>query len=142
MLIANHAKKGYYVRRVKDSLWGIFGINRIKPFGDNYSKDQMKAWKQQKNVKKVHEEIYTPSDPDNPASDTFLTLIIKSVFPAEEERTQANAIWTQAVLEVIFNEEHTSLKIEADIVETWTHKISATQVNTYALALHYLLLWK
>ncbi|CAG8602795.1 2262_t:CDS:2 [Ambispora gerdemannii] len=84
-------------------------------------------YKQQKDVKKVHEEIYAPSDPDNPASDTFLTLIIKAVFPTEEERTQANAIWTQAVLEVIFDEEHTSSKIEADIVEAWTHKISATQ---------------
>ncbi|CAG8491737.1 12862_t:CDS:2, partial [Ambispora gerdemannii] len=82
----------FIIRRVKDSLWAIFGINRIKPFKDNYSKDQMKAWKQQK-----------------------------------DERTQANAIWTQAVLEVIFDEEHTSSKIEADIVEAWIHKISATQ---------------
>lgn len=118
MLTINRAKKGYYIRRVKDSLWSIFGINRIKPFEDNYTKDQMKEWKYSKTVQKVHEDLYSQSDPDNPLSDTYLTLIIKSVF-AEKELTNENAMWTLSVLESIFDVNHLSSKIDSDVIETW-----------------------
>ena len=134
MLAANHIKKGYYVRRVKDNLWGTFGINRIKPFDDNYTKQQMKDWKQQQNVKKVQEELYNPSDPDDPNSDTFLMLIIKSVFVAEEECTYINTVWTQVVLEVIFDENHLLSKIESDTVDSWLQKltnIEEPEINSF-----------
>ena len=88
----------------------------------------MRAWKASKNVQQVHEDLYKPSDSDDPPSDTYITLIIKSVFASEKERTNENAIWAQSVLEVIFDEDHLSSKIDADIVDSWTGNITDTDV--------------
>ena len=113
-------KKGYYVKRLKDTLWSTFGFNRIKPFKDSFSKEEIRQWKMNEDVQKVHDDLYAPSNPSDPSSDTYIALIIKSVFTSENERTNANVIWTQSVLEVIFDQNHISTKIDADIVETWT----------------------
>ena len=115
MLNANRTRERYYVQRLKESLWSAFGTNRIKPFEDSYNEDQMREWKQRENVKKVHEDLYVPSDPNDPLSDTHIELIIKSVFI---ELTYINAIWSQSVLEAIFDENLLSPKIDADIIET------------------------
>ncbi|CAG8745039.1 488_t:CDS:2, partial [Funneliformis caledonium] len=96
LLNANHVKKGYYVRRLKE---------------------------RSESVRKVHEDLYMPSNPDDPSSDTYITLIIKSIFTFEKERTQKNDIWTQSVLEVIFDENYLSTKIDSDIVESWTENL-------------------
>lgn len=112
-------KKGYYVKRLKDTLWSTFGFNRIKPFKDSFSKEEIRQWKMSECVRKVHDDLYVPSDPSDPSSDTYIALIIKSVFTTENERTNANVIWTQSVLEVIFDPHHISTKIDADIVDTW-----------------------
>ncbi|PKC52642.1 hypothetical protein RhiirA1_543442 [Rhizophagus irregularis] len=130
LLAANRVKKGYYIRKLKESLWSTFGINRITPFKDNFSKQQMRTWKASKNVQQVHEDLYKPSDSDDPSSDTYISLIIKSVFASDKERTNENAIWVQSVLEVIFDEEHLSSKIDADIVDSWTGNITDTDVDS------------
>jgi hypothetical protein len=122
LLTANRTKKGYYIRRLKDCLWCTFGINRIRPFEDNYSKEQMRAWKQQENVKKVHEDLYSPSNPDDPSSDMYVAVIIKSVF-TEKEQMQENVIWAMSVLETIFDENHLSTKIDADVIESWKESV-------------------
>ena len=123
MLASFRGRKSYYIRRIKDSLWSIFGINKIKPYDDSYTKEQIKAWKQQANVKQVHNDLYNPSDSNNPNSDTYLTLIIQSVF-APKECTIENAIWTQAVLETIFDKEHLSIKIKTDTIDQWIQKLT------------------
>ena len=123
MLRANRTKKRYYIRRVKESLWAVFGFNRIKPFGDNFSKEEIKAWKTSKEVKAVYDDLYRPSVPDDPSSDTYLALIIRSVFPSEKEITQENAVWTQSVLESIFDDEYLSTKIDNDVIESWKNAI-------------------
>ena len=123
MLRANRTKKGYYIRRVKDSLWSVFGFNRIKPFGDNFSKEEIKAWKTSKEVKAVYDDLYSPSVPDDPSSDTYAALIIRSVFPSDKEVTQENAVWTQSVLESIFDVEYLSTKIDNDVIESWKNVI-------------------
>ena len=123
MLRANRTKKGYYIRRVKESLWSVFGFNRIKPFGDNFSKEEIKAWKTSKEVKAVYDDLYRPSVPDDPSSDIYLALIIRSVFPSEKEITQENAVWTQSVLESIFDVEYLSTKIDNDVIESWKNAI-------------------
>ncbi|CAG8731161.1 11238_t:CDS:2, partial [Dentiscutata heterogama] len=109
-------KKGYYIRRVKEGLWSTFGVNRIKLFSKKDSKAQMLKWK--KNSKKAYSDLYNPCDPDNLNSKTFLSLIIKYVFVSNDERTQANVVWTQAVLETVFDEKYLSPKIDADYVNT------------------------
>ena len=38
----------------------------------------MKEWKQSDNVKKVHEDLYNPSDPNDPSSEQYIALIVKS----------------------------------------------------------------
>ncbi len=126
MLRANRTKKGYYIRRVKESLWSVFGFNRIKPFGDNLSKEGIKAWKTSKEVKAVYGDLYRPSVPDDPSSDLYIALIIKSVFPSEKELTQKNAVWTQAVLESIFDVRYLSTKIDNDVIESWKNAIEVT----------------
>jgi hypothetical protein len=123
LLKANRTKKGYYIRRVKESLWSVFGFNRIKPFGDNLSKEGMKAWKTSKEVKSVYGDLYSPSVPDDPSLDTYIALIIKSVFPSEKEVMRENALWTQSVLESIFDVEYLSTKIDNDVIESWKNAI-------------------
>lgn len=132
MLTASRAKKGYYIRRVKDSLWSVFGFNRIKPFGDNYTKEQMKAWKQSKDVKSVHEDLYNPIDPNDASSDSYLTLIFKSVFSAEKERTYENSIWTMSVLEAIFDVDHVSTKIDTDVIESWKNVVEKVILHCFS----------
>ena len=119
----NCTKKGYYIRRVKESLWSVFGFNRIKPFGDNLSKEGIKAWKTSKEVKSVYGDLYSPSVPDDPSSDTYIALIIKSVFHSEKKVTQENTLWTQSVLESIFDVEYLSTKIDNDVIESWKNAI-------------------
>jgi hypothetical protein len=85
----------------------------------------MLEWK--KNSKKAYDDLYNPSDPDNPNSDTFLSLIIKYVFVSDDQRTQANAVWTQAILETIFDEDYLSPKIDADVVDVWIQKLSGNE---------------
>ena len=126
MLRANRTKKGYYIRRVKESLWSVFRFNRIKPFGDNHSKEGIKAWKTSKEVKAVYGDLYRPSVPDDPSSDLYIALIIKSVFPSEKELTQKNAVWAQAVLESIFDVRYLSTKIDNDVIESWKNAIEVT----------------
>ena len=46
MLVANYIKKEYYIRRIKEGLWGTFGINKVKPFTKHDTKEQMKMWKE------------------------------------------------------------------------------------------------
>jgi len=123
LLKANRTKKGYYIRRVKESLWSVFRFNRIKPFGDNLSKEGMKAWKTSKEVKSVYGDLYSPSVPDDPSSDTYIALIIKSVFHSEKEVIRENALWNQSVLESIFDVEYLSTKIDNDVIESWKNVI-------------------
>ncbi len=47
----------------------------------------MREWKASEEVQKVHESLYQPSDPNDPESDTFLAVIIKTIFSSEKERT-------------------------------------------------------
>ena len=71
----------------------------------------MLEWKSSEEVRKVHEELYISSDPEDPSSNTFITLIIKTVFTLETEQTNENAIWAQSVLEAIFDESHLQRKL-------------------------------
>ncbi|PKC57491.1 hypothetical protein RhiirA1_541578 [Rhizophagus irregularis] len=71
--------------KLKESLWSTFSINRIIPFKDNFSKQQMQTWKASKNVQQVHEDLYKLSDSDDLSSDTYILLIIKSVFASDKE---------------------------------------------------------
>ncbi len=95
----------------------------------NYTKQQMKEWKQDKKTRQVYQELYNPSDSEDKNSDTYLALIIKYVFSSTKERTTSNAIWVQSVLEIIFDENNFSSKIISDDVDTWTDTITDTEVN-------------
>jgi len=77
----------------------------------------MHKWKTNDAVKKVHNELYSPSVPDEPTSDAYITVIIKTVFASEKKRMVANVMWTQAVLEAIFDEKHLLIKIDVDVVD-------------------------
>jgi hypothetical protein len=93
----------------------------------------MREWKTSEEVKKVHEDLYLTSDPNDPTSDTFLTVIIKTVFPSEKERTNKNAMWAQSVLEAIFDEDYLSPKIDADILETWADALTDTEMDLVSI---------
>jgi len=127
LLLANRMRKGYYVRKVKDGLWAVFGAHRIKPVDEHYNKDQIKAWKESDEAKSVHDDLYKPSNPNDELSNTNLTLIIKHVF-TEKEITLENAIWVQAVLEAIFDVDHLSTKIDNDVIDIWKDAIGKKEV--------------
>ncbi|RIA80694.1 hypothetical protein C1645_838252 [Glomus cerebriforme] len=130
MLTANRSKRGYYIRKIKKSLWSTFGINCLKPFEYIWNKLKIKEWKQSKTTRQAHHDLYSRSDPEDDNSDTYITLIIKSVFTADKEHTDANAMWTQVVLESIFDKNHFSMKIDSEVVETWTDTI--TDLDLYS----------
>ncbi|CAG8726843.1 16345_t:CDS:2, partial [Racocetra persica] len=52
-------------------------------------------------------------------------LYSEYIFVSDKEHTQANAIWTQAVLETIFDEKYLSPKIDTDFVDIWIQKLNA-----------------
>src|SRR5687767_6503132 len=105
-------------------LWATFEVNRIRPYKDSFTKKQMKEWKESKNVREVYNNLYKSSDPEDEQADTYITLIIKSVFTVEKERTQRNGTWAQSVLETIFDVNHLSTKIDTEVVENWVEVIT------------------
>src|SRR6185436_13295611 len=60
----------------------------------------MLEWKTSEEAKTVHKELYDLIDPNDPRSDTLLTVIIKAVF-SDKELTNENARWAQLVVETI-----------------------------------------
>ena len=52
----------------------------------------MLEWKTSEEAKTVHKELYDLVDPNDPRSDTLLTVIIKAVF-SDKELTNENATW-------------------------------------------------
>ena len=88
----------------------------------------MKTWKTSKNVRQVYDDLYKSIDPEDEQSDTYLTLIINSVFTVKNERTEQNGHWVQSVLETIFDEDYLSTKIDSEVVENWTEIITDTEM--------------
>jgi hypothetical protein len=88
----------------------------------------MRQWKSSSAVRAAHDNLYDNINPDDNTSETYIAAIIKTVFASEKERTNANAMWCQAVLEAIFDEKHLQSKIDADIVESWTKTLSDTEM--------------
>ncbi|CAG8636313.1 6206_t:CDS:2 [Funneliformis caledonium] len=66
--------------------------------GNKRNKKAQTEFYQQNNVKKVHEDLYMPSDLDNPSSEMYMD--------------------TQSVLEAIFDEKYISTKINAEVVDS------------------------
>lgn len=87
----------------------------------------------QENVRKAYDDLYSAMEPDNPESEICITLIIKNVFVSDEEQTDKNAIWTQAILEMIFDEEYLSTKIDSDSIDSWYAKLDPNKVNYFLL---------
>ena len=89
----------------------------------------MLEWKTSEEAQTVHKELYDLVDPNDPGSDTLLTVIIKAVF-SDKELTNENARWAQSVVETIFDTNHLSPKIDADIIESWTEVLTDTATDT------------
>jgi hypothetical protein len=97
-------------------------------------------WKTSEEAKTVHKELYDLVDPDDPRSDTRLTVIIKSVF-SDKELTNENARWAQSVVEAIFDVNHLSPKIDADIVEAWKEALTDTAAEELVNIIVYVLVF-
>ena len=76
----------------------------------------MANWKSDPKTQTAYNELYSHIDPNDENSDTYVTKIIKSTF-INNDRTTLNAIWVQAVLEVIFDPEYLSPKLDTDVVD-------------------------
>jgi hypothetical protein len=105
-------------------LWATFGVDQLEPYDDNCSREKMKRWKTGELARKAHENLYGPVGSKNENSETYLFLIIKKVFVSEDEQTNKNAIWCQAILEIIFDESNLSSKIDNDNVDKWYSKLT------------------
>src|SRR3989440_273681 len=89
----------------------------------------MWEWKMSEEAKTVYKKLYDLSDPNNPRSDTLITVIIKTIF-SDKELTNENVRWAQSVLKTIFDTNHLSPKIDADIIESWTEALTDTATDT------------
>jgi hypothetical protein len=83
----------------------------------------MKNWKTSNKTRKAYEDLYNSINPEIETSDTYLESIIKKVFVSDKEQTQKNAIWCQAILEIIFDEKCLSSKIETNTIDQWYTKL-------------------
>ena len=64
----------------------------------------------------AYDELYTLIDPHNDQSDTYVAKIIKATF-TNNEQTALHMLWIQAILEIIFDPEYLSPKLDTDIVD-------------------------
>ena len=85
-------------------------------------------------MRQVYNDLYKPIDPNDPSFDTYVAVIVRSVF-AEKECMMLNATWTQAVLESIFDMEHLSTKIDNEIVEKWMERLSKNDSSSNVMLL-------
>src|SRR5947208_1488890 len=95
----------------------------------------MRVWKNQENVKKVHDDLYTPTDPNDSSSETYITKIIRTIFP-DKDRTKYNAIWAQSVFKSIFDVKYLSLKVNAEIVNSWIETLTDV-IHFYSVFINY-----
>ena len=100
----------------------------------------MYDWKTSEEAKTVHKELYDLADPDDPRSDTHLMVIIKNVF-SDKKFTNENAMWAQSVVKAIFNVNHLSPKIDADIVESWKEALTNTAAEELVNIIVYVLVF-
>ena len=107
-------------------MWATFGLQKIKPFDENYTREQMKNWKASNS--KVHEDLYATADSSD-SDETYLSLIVKKVFVSDEEQTKKNAKWCQAILEIIFDKSYLSPKIDVDTIDKWYSTL--VEVNSF-----------
>lgn len=91
----------------------------------------MKIWKADRDVRKAYDDLYSPVDSNNESSETILSIIIRNVFVSEVEHTRKNAVWTQAILEIIFDESYLSPKVESDSVDRWYAKLIKVSIILY-----------
>ena len=83
----------------------MFGVFKIRPFKDLYSKKIMKEWKLSETVHAIHKELYNPLDPDDPVSDIYLSFIIQSVFTQKKKQkkmtSECSQFWKQYLMRII-----------------------------------------
>ncbi|CAG8841228.1 9825_t:CDS:1, partial [Racocetra persica] len=75
------------------------------------------------NSRKAYEDLYNPNNLTNPNSNTFLALIIQYIFVSKDEQTYINAIWTQAILKIIFDKHYLFAKIDFEVIDIWFQKL-------------------
>jgi hypothetical protein len=96
---------------------GSFGINRLQPFKENWKKDKMKKWKNNSKTRAAYDQLlYNRIDLQEQESDMYVAKIIKETF-AKNEQTELNTLWTQAVLEIIFDPGYLSPKLNTDEID-------------------------
>ncbi|CAG8843264.1 16487_t:CDS:2, partial [Racocetra persica] len=62
----------------------------------------------------AYKDLYNPSDPDNPNSETFLLLIIKYDFVSDEECSASSSASFSAISEVAIQENYNKLSSDND----------------------------
>ncbi|CAI2187798.1 13126_t:CDS:2 [Funneliformis geosporum] len=95
---------------------GSFGINQLQPFKEKWRKDEIKNWKNNSKIRIAYNELYNHIDSQDQESDTYIAKFIKKMF-ARNDRTELNALWIQAVLEIIFDPEYLSTKLDTKAVD-------------------------
>jgi hypothetical protein len=76
----------------------------------------MKKWKNDSKTKVAYDQLYNHIDSQDQESDTYIAKIIKKTF-AKNEQTELNTLWTQAVLEIIFDPGYLSPKLDTDEID-------------------------
>ena len=90
----------------------------------------MLEWKMSEEAKTVHKELYDLSDPDDPRSDTLITVIIKTVFLIKSLQTKTrgghNRFWKLYLTQTTCHQKSMPIYI----IESWTETLTDTATDT------------
>ena len=105
-------------------LFATFGVVQLPPLKDRTPQDVVQRWKQSQTVQAAHGLLYEKINPTEASSKTYMKAIVESSF-TDEEITEANSLFAQAVCEAVFDPEHLSTNIDANIIEKWYKKLNS-----------------
>lgn len=102
------------VSKIKDTIFDVF--REIPPININEKPSTIASWKKNPDVESCFNKLYNLIDPNNEESDTFMTLIIKKVWPKKSNLSNLHLAWAASVVEIVLDPNNPHLKLSESIV--------------------------
>jgi len=97
-------------------MFATFSAVQLPPLRDKTLQEVVWQWKQSPTIQVAHAMLYEKINPTDINSKTYMKAIVESSF-TDEEITEANSLFAQAVCKAIFDPEHLSTNINANIID-------------------------
>ena len=106
-------------------MFATFGAVQLPPLRDKTPQEVVRQWKQSPTVQAAHAMLYEKINPTDINSKTYMKAIVESSF-TDEEITEANSLFAQAICEAIFDPEYLSTNIDVNIIDKWYKKLRSS----------------